>query len=165
MINICKKLWDKRIIRFLIIGSFNFILDVGILNVLSLVFGLPTLIANTVSVTTAITVSYFLNHRIVFRHPQKYSLKGYAKFFAVTGFSAIVIQDVIIDVIAPRVVKIRTGQTVKILSHSVPAHTVELNGAKIVAVAVGLVWNFLLYKYIVFRHDDDAEGIEGLLVA
>jgi putative flippase GtrA len=159
-----KKMWDKKIVRFLVVGSFNFIVDAGILNLLTIIFGLRNWIANTVSVTIAITISYLLNHRIVFRHPQKYSIKSYAKFFLVTGFSSIVIQNFIIDYVAPKVAPIHASQVVHILNHAVSAQVLRLNIAKVLAVIVGMIWNFLLYKYIIFRNQEQPDEAEEVLI-
>lgn len=165
IIDACKALWEKKVVRFFFVGCFNFLLDIGMLNVLTAVFGLKVLIANSISVSIGITASYFLNHRIVFRHQQEYSLKTYGKFFAVTGFSAIVIQDFIIEVLAPKIVKVRSGETVQVLGRAIPAHTIELNIAKIIAVAIGMVWNFLLYKYIVFQDKKGSDSADKIIVA
>lgn len=164
MEGVFKELWEKKVVRFFFVGSFNFLLDIVMLNIFISVFGLRVLVANSLSVSIGITASYFLNHRIVFRHPQNYSLKAYGKFFVVTGFSAIIIQDFIIGVLAPRVVRVHPGEMVGMFGHSVPAQTIELNVAKIVAVAIGMVWNFLLYKYIVFRHNETADRDDEIIV-
>lgn len=158
-------MWEKKIVRFFFVGSFNFLLDITMLNVFTSLLGLRVLVANSISVSIGITASYFLNHRIVFRHPHKYSLLRYVKFFAVTGFSAILLQDFIIEVLAPRIYEVQSGQIVQLLGQSLQAHTVRLNVAKVIAVIIGLVWNFLLYKYIVFRHTEQPDMADEIVVA
>jgi len=143
-------------VRFFCIGSFNAALDFTILNVMVSLVKAPTLLANTVSVSISITVSYFLNHRIVFRHRERRNLKNYLHFFAVTGFSALAIQNLVIGAIT-HLAKVPATRVAHIASFNLPARTLELNLAKVVAVAIGMVWNYLLYKYVVFKHDETNE--------
>jgi putative flippase GtrA len=156
------KLWDKRVTRFIVVGCFNTFLDITILLVLYEVFGLPKVVANTISVPTAITVSYFLNHRIVFRQKQGYSFVAYLKFLAITGFSALVIQDTIIYIVTTHMLH-PGGATISLAGHQVTLATVDLLFAKLLGISVGLIWNFLLYKYVVFRHGKSDQADEILI--
>jgi putative flippase GtrA len=152
----------SRFVRFLCVGSFNTLLDFTILNILVELAGLPVLVANSISVSVGITISYFLNHRIVFRHPQKYSLKNYIRFFFVTGFGVIVLQNLVIYA-STKLGIANSDNTVHLLLFNVSDKTVVLNIAKALAVIVGMVWNFLLYKYVVFRHEDDADAPDRIV--
>lgn len=163
-LKLIKKAWGQKIIRFVCVGAFNTVLDFTLLNVMFAVLKFPTLLANSISVTVSITVSYFLNHKIVFRHPEKYSIKNYIRFFLITGFSVIVIQNLIIYT-ATKLVVIHAGASVRILGIAVPADTARLNLAKAAAVVVGMVWNFLLYKFVVFRNQDMVDEADELVLA
>jgi putative flippase GtrA len=151
------KLWERTLIRFLCVGSFNTLLDFTVLNLLVEVAGLPQLVANTCSVSLGLTISYFLNHRLVFRHPQKYSLKSYLHFMLVSGLGIIIIQNSVLY-IASRTSLAHTHHLAHLLLFNISDKTLALNCGKAVAVLVGMVWNFLFYKYVVFRHKDQPEN-------
>ncbi|AND17059.1 GtrA family protein [Rathayibacter tritici] len=141
---------ESQKVRFLVAGSLNTALDFLILNALSLMVGLPTLLANVVSVTVGISISYFLNHFFVFRHPDRPTLRSFGQFFLVTGFSSLVLQSLIIygfEVFFDT----RFGTSLLFLPSPGEKAFLAINVAKAVAVLVGLVWNFCLYKFVVFR--------------
>ena len=102
ILSFVKNAWDLRIIRFIVIGSFNTLFDTSLLLIIVKISGLSPVIVNSVSVSIAITVSYFLNHRIVFRQKSSYSLKKYIRFFLITGLGVIIIQDTIIYLVTDK---------------------------------------------------------------
>lgn len=157
MISLVKKLWSRQIIRFAVVGCFNTVLDFTILNILVGIIRLPMLLSNTVSVTVCISVSYLLNHYIVFRQSQKPSLQNYAKFFAITGISVILVQNTVLYII-DHSFTMKPGQGLTVLGHFVLGKTIELNAAKVAAVLFGMAWNFLLYKYVVFKTKDSTSS-------
>ncbi len=159
-----KRLWSQKLVRFFVAGCFNTLFDITLLLVFYKVIGLPELVANTMSISMAITVSYFLNHRIVFRYQKNYSFKNYLKFFAITGFSTIVIQDAVIYVSVHKLWVVGKGTT-RLIGLEVSLKTLELLGAKIVGVLIGMVWNFLLYKYLVFRHTKKTDEADEYVIA
>lgn len=141
---------QSQTVRFMVAGSLNTALDFLILNALSLLVGLPTLLANVFSVLVGITVSYGLNHYFVFRHEGRPSFRTFAKFFAVTGFSSLVLQSLIIygfEVFFDT----RFGTSLLFLPSAGENAFLAINVAKAAAVFVGLVWNFCMYKFVVFK--------------
>lgn len=145
-----RTLLSMQKVRFLIAGSLNTALDFLLLNVMALAGGLPVLLANGVSVTVGITVSYALNHYFVFRYPSRISLKKFAQFFLVTGFSSLILQSLIIwgfEVFFDTTY----GNSLLFLGTTGENHFLAINIAKAVAVLVGLIWNFCMYKFVVFR--------------
>lgn len=158
-----QRAWSHTAVRFLCVGSFNTGLDLLLLNILVQMFAVPVLIANTFAVLLGITLSYFLNHRIVFRHHQPYSLKSYAQFFLVTGVSVLIIQNVII-LSAMQLGIANSDNTRHLLLFDVPDKTVVLNVSKALAIGVGMVWNYLLYRYVIFRNKPDKALEETIAV-
>lgn len=140
----------KQQVRFLIAGCFNTALDFLLLNVLTLAFELPTLVANTISVTFGIGISYALNHFFVFRYPHRISVVKFLQFFAITGFSSLILQNVIIYLFE-LLFDTRFGNSLLFLSDPNGQHVLAINIAKASAVLVGLVWNFTMYRFVVFR--------------
>jgi putative flippase GtrA len=145
----------KQQVRFLIAGCFNTGLDFLLLNVLTLAFGLPTLLANTISVLIGIAVSYALQHFFVFRYPYRVSLIKFLQFFVLTGFSSLILQNVIIYLFE-LLFDTRFGNSLLLLSDPAGQHILAINIAKASAVLVGLVWNFTMYRFVVFRRRDPA---------
>lgn len=144
-------------VRFLMTGFFNTGLDFVLLNILVFLLGAYPLIANTITVLIGITISYILNHHFVFRNKSKLSFRKYAAFLAVTGFSSLVIQNTIIY-------SFELAGASGFLFSIPPVELVlgnealRLNVAKACAVLVGMVWNFTLYKFVIFRKKHNIEA-------
>lgn len=145
-----KRFLGNEKIRYIVAGVFNTILDVSLLNLIVTLLQLPPVIANTISVSVGITISYFLSHYFVFARKDGISLKKYLMFFCVTGFSAIILQGLIIFGVE-HVLASAWAHSFFLLRDLAANETLGLNAAKIAAVSVSMVWNFLLYKYVVFR--------------
>lgn len=149
-----KDLLAKQQVRFLIAGCFNTALDFLILNMLTLAFGLPVLVSNSFSVIFGISLSYALNHFFVFRYPHRISWPKFLQFFLVTGFSSLVIQNVVIYLFE-LLFDTNFGNSLLFLPDEAGNHVLALNIAKFSAVLVGLVWNFTMYRFVVFKKPAD----------
>ena len=145
-----RELLAKQQVRFLIAGCFNTALDFLILNVLTLALGFPVLVANSVSVLFGISISYALQHFFVFRYPYRISWKKFLEFFVITGFSSLILQNVIIYLFE-LLFDTRFGNSLLLVPDAEGRHFLAINIAKFSAVLIGLVWNFLMYKFVVFR--------------
>lgn len=150
-----KKILAKQQVRFLIAGSLNTLLDFVILNALTLAFGLPVLVANTISVVIGITVSYMLQHFFVFRYPHRVSVAKFVEFFLLTGFSSLVLQNLIIFGFE-NFFNTSFGNSLLLLPTEEGRHVLGLNFAKAIAVLIGLVWNFLFYRFVIFREPKES---------
>lgn len=141
---------SKQKIRFLIAGCFNTGLDFLMLNALTILLAYPILFANSISVTVGICVSYILNHFFVFRYPYKISWRKFGLFFLITGFSSLVIQNLIIfgfEALA----NTQLGNSILWLPSDARRGFIVLNFAKVLAVLAGLIWNYTFYRFTVFR--------------
>lgn len=115
------------------------------------------------SVSVGITLSYFLNHFIVFRHKHKPTKKLFAKFFVVTGFSVILIQTTVIYLTRPIYAHLIQSSSNATLLHD--EKSITLNLAKLTAILVGMVWNYILYSKFVFKNapvDEEAKAITSI---
>lgn len=131
---------DYQFVRFGLVGTLNTITDILLYIILLFLTG-SVLAANTISTGTALTVSLFLNKQFTFRvmHLSRWQL---AVFVAGTLMGLWVLQPLII-----------------LLSHPVLESLLQLGSkdkiviilTKITAIAFTVVWNYLLYKYVVFR--------------
>jgi putative flippase GtrA len=156
---VTKLLADRRV-RFLIAGLLNTALDFLLLNLLILGAHMPVLAANLVSVTVGITISYFLNHFFVFRHGEPVTVGRFLRFFAVTGFSSLLLQSGVIWLFE-RGFATTFGRSLVMFGTSAEQEFLEINIAKATAVLIGLVWNFTLYRLVVFRTPAPATDAGG----
>lgn len=150
-----KKLLEKQQVRFLVAGSVNTGIDFLLLNVMTLALGAPVLVANTISVVFGICISYVLNHFFVFRYPEPVTMRTFLRFFAVTGFSSLVLQNVVIWLFE-LLFGTSFGRSLLILGNDAANDILAINVAKAAAVFLGLVWNFLFYRFVVFRSTPSA---------
>lgn len=130
-------------VRFALVGSTNTLLDFSLFNLLLLLFHIPAVISNVITVSICITLSYALNHYFVFKHKTNLSLKSFKSFILVTGFSSLVIQTSVIWLY-----QVSSNTFTPIDSHIA---AIGINTAKVVGVGLGMVWNFTLYKYVIFK--------------
>jgi putative flippase GtrA len=150
------KLWEYKKLRFICVGSFNSLCDISTLNALVFLVHLPVWLANTISVSFGITLSYFLNHHLVFRHHNRPNIKLFLKFFAVTGFGVILLQTLVIYLTRP--VFRRLIHDTNALSLIRVENSISLNLAKITAIFIGLFWNYFFYSRIVFKKMPELES-------
>jgi putative flippase GtrA len=154
-----KKLWNIKLFRFLCAGVINTIIDFTILNILVFVFRLPAVIANLVSASVSITISYFLNHHFVFRSSGPHSLKRFASFFILTGVGILAIQSLMIYLLIKLLNhhKLGVAQLITKIHLHLQVKAFDLNVAKLVAVSVAMVWNSCIYHFIIFKTHSVAE--------
>jgi len=135
-------LWQLS--KFILVGILNTSIDFGILNLLIFATGydkgLPVALLNSVSFSCAIVNSYYWNKTWVFRGSQQHRGE-FPQFLVVTIISAIVSSLIV-------------GAMTQYINP--PGHLSSeqwANVAKAVSVVFAVVWNFLGFKFVVFRHE------------
>jgi putative flippase GtrA len=158
---------QKRLVRFAAVGVFNTLFNLLLFNVFIFAFGLHVTLSNIISILISIAISFILNVKLVFI---KYDLRNlhttFVKFLAVTLVSQLVIQQLVLlfflDVFQ------FPGHLVNDIARHLPGlqdlsrRFYELNTAKILAVGVSLIANFLAYERVVFsskREEDSKEPV------
>jgi putative flippase GtrA len=139
--------------RFAAVGAFNTLFDFAVFNALMFA-GLSPIPANVVSVTVSIAISFAANRTLVFRHREGNALKQGVAFFAVTAFGMYVLQTAVIVVLLDVWSWPLDGAMGLVGSLGLTSGGDELvraNAAKAAATVVSLTWNFLSYRYVVFR--------------
>lgn len=149
-----KLIWDVKLFRFACVGVFNTLFDLTMLNFLVFLGHLPIIFANLISASVSMTVSYVLNHRVVFRSKDKQSLTKFVHFFVITGVGILGIQTLVIYGVTHGLA--HQQALVATLLDALPAHGLsvkafELNIAKLLAVAVAMTWNFMMYQLVIFK--------------
>lgn len=124
-------------LRYVLVGGFNTLLDIALFTVLAVPVGLPPLIANVCSTVVTMSVSYLLNRLFVFRSDGGVA-RTVGQFVAVTLTSAFLVQSIVIESV------IHLGEWI------VPNldHGLLTSGAKVCATGVGMVTNYLGYRWL-----------------
>jgi putative flippase GtrA len=136
--------------KFVIVGIINTVIDFGVLNLLMLATDIATgawyAVFKGISFLAAVTNSYFMNRFWTFKGTgQQNKGKEFAQFFAVScvGFAINVgIASLVVNVIA--------GQ----LGSLAISDKLWANLGAATATAASMVWNFVGYKFIVFKKNN-----------
>src|ERR1700757_4897596 len=83
-------------IRFAMVGIVNTIVDFGIFLSLASLFHVPTILANVISTSCALAVSYLLNKKAVFGNTDTHNYRQISLFIVVTLTGLWLIQSVVI---------------------------------------------------------------------
>ncbi|GAA4533082.1 GtrA family protein [Amycolatopsis samaneae] len=119
-------------LRFGLVGVANTLLD-ALGYALLVTLGVPMFVANFLSTSAGMALSFTLNRSFTFRAKDGDVRRQAILFFAVTAFGLWVVQALVI-----------LGVT-----KAFPG--IHLLVPKAAGIAVGLVWNYVLYHKVVFR--------------
>jgi putative flippase GtrA len=124
-------------LRYLLVGVFNTLLDFVLFSLFAVVMSIDPLVANILSTSITLCVSYVLNRVFVFRTARSIQ-RTVVKFVAVTLISGLVVQSAVIWTM------MRLGALiVPDLPYDVLAPL-----AKISAMGVGMGFNYLGYRWL-----------------
>lgn len=124
--------------RFALVGAISTAIDFSILFVLQHL-GLPVITSNIISTTTAFCFSFYANKRYTFKTSGTDVKQEMLLFVIVTLTGMWGLQSLVILFSLP-------------LFKLFAAHELALLGAKLFATAFSMIWNYVLYKHVVFRH-------------
>ena len=142
MKNLQKKFKNNQAFWFSIIGGINTTLDFVILFVLT-AFGIKIFIANIFSTGITFTISFLMNKKITFKsvsNNKKELIREMLLFIIVTLFGLWVIQNIIISIAIPIFENLFKNKQISLLL------------SKLIATIFSLIWNFILYKKVVFKN-------------
>ncbi|MDB5176685.1 MAG: sugar translocase [Candidatus Saccharibacteria bacterium] len=128
-------------IRFILVGGLNTTVDFIILLILASLFSVPVSIANIISTSVALLVSYALNKKVVFGNTDTNNRRQFMLFVAITLFGLWVLQTIIIAFVST----VLSGW-LAVVSTSALVLTI----AKLLATCISLTWNYLWYSKVVF---------------
>lgn len=132
----------KRFIKFAIVGGIGAVLDVTVLNVLVLVFGVDKFYANIISVSCAIVSNFTWNRLWTFPESREQAVHSQLGKFAVVNLMGLAINQIVF---------ITTDNF--IFLPLMPTHeTIAFNLAKACAIGVVLFWNFGINRIWTYRH-------------
>jgi len=128
----------SQLIRFGLIGIINTVLDFGLLFILKSI-GLMATTANIFSTSIAFVFSFFANKKYTFRSSGTNIVREMILFVAVTLFGLWVLQTGVIWLVLPHLSKLLRSSEVGLLV------------TKLIATAVSMTWNYILYDKLVFK--------------
>ena len=141
MKNLLKKLKNNQAFWFSVIGGINTALDFIILFVLTS-FGVKIFIANIFSTGITFIISFLMNKGVAFKsvsNNKKELIHEMVLFILVTLFGLWVIQNIVISTAMP------------IFENLLKNKRISLLLSKLIATIFSLIWNFILYKKVVFK--------------
>lgn len=131
--------------RFASVGVVNTLVDLGLFLLLSWA-GAGLLLANTVSTSAGMAVSFLGNRRFVFGRTG-HVVREVTLFFVVCAIGIWVIQPAVIVGV------------VRVVDELLPAWSaLGIVAGKCAGIVVAAVWNFVLYKHLVFRRPAPGPG-------
>jgi len=130
---------NSQVVRFALIGVANTLIDFGIFHLLANELTQPFFFANIVSTSTALIFSFIMNSRFTFKN--QVTRQNLVKFFVVTLSALWLLQPLVIAIILP---------LISLFGNFLSAES-QLLIAKVVATGASLVWNFVLYKFYVYK--------------
>lgn len=137
--------------KFVLVGGMNFLVDLGILNLLiffsNVASGGLFSVFKGIAFIVAVTNSYFWNKLWTFKDPKEDPLPQTLKKEAGKEF----LQFITVSVIGLLINNITASLIVWINPVAGLSPELWANVAAIVASFVGMFWNFMGYKFIVFR--------------
>lgn len=139
------KFWPPlyQIFKFAVVGFLNTSLDFSVLNLLSYLIGVYSgfyiIFLNSAAFLIAVTNSYFWNKYWTFNQQGGVKGKEFLKFAAI-GFIGLALNSFLVYMITT-FVPLFNGLTPQLLE----------NSAKALATTISLIWNFIGYKFIVFK--------------
>jgi len=144
------------IVKFGAVGVVNTFIDFLIFNILSgRRFRLGKIQANLISTTCAMIFSFFANQRFVFQAQGGNFWVQAAEFYVVTAFGLYVLQNIVIFVITKHMHWLQSLILAVAglfgLRRRLSDDFIIKNVAKLAATAVSLVWNFVMFKTLVFH--------------
>lgn len=125
------------VLRFALVGVLKTALDFGVFNLIMLASGTDSrpvaLVANTAGFIVALGASFLLTARYTFRVPAR---RDRLWRFVAISVAGLVMYD---------------GALILLLALTNTDGLVALNAMKVAALVVSATWNFLGYRYLVFR--------------
>lgn len=138
---------NRMFLVFAAIGIVNTSVDIGLFLLLQ-GYGLPIIIANIVSTSIALSLSFILNKRFTFNSSANTG-RAVLPFLIVTLTGLWLLQPVIIYA----VISVSNLAVIKdVLSPIISNYSTWQNlTGKLIATPASMIWNFLLYKRFVFK--------------
>ena len=125
-------------IRFILVGALNTSVDFVILFLLVEALDMNAIVANVISTSVALSVSYLLNKKAVFGDTDTNDWRRVMLFVVVTLAGLWILQGAVIALLSP-------------LLNNIVGKSAALFAAKLIATLFSLTWNYEWYSRVVFK--------------
>ena len=147
----------KQFLLFCVVGVITTVIDFALFNLLTgRAFRWRRIPANILSVGVAMTWSFLANWLLVFRPEGSAWLERAGRFVVTTAFSAFVLQNTILYLTTyvwngPVNLALTVVRKLPV-ERRFNEDMISRNTCKVLAVSVGVIWNFCFYKFFVYRN-------------
>jgi putative flippase GtrA len=128
----------ERFLKFATVGAFGMVVDLTILNVLVKVAGLPLLVANSISFSTAVISNFTWNRLWTFPESRSRPLVPQLAQFAIVNIIGLAINNLVLWLVYQ-------------LTQQFLPDPLDYNLAKIAAIGVVLFWNYGVNRIWTYR--------------
>jgi putative flippase GtrA len=122
-----------RFLKFATVGATGMVVDLTVLNVMHKVFGLPLLVANTISFTTAVISNFTWNRLWTFPESRERPIGTQLGQFTLVNVVGLVINNVVLLLAFQ-------------ITQKVVPDPWDYNLAKVFAIGVVLFWNYFVNR-------------------
>ena len=140
-----KKSEQKRFVKFLIVGVISSFVDFGFMNLFTLLFNIPLIIAQGLSFLIAVLESFTLNRFWIY--PDSRSKSQYNQFmqFFLINLVGIGIRTLLIPVFYRLINSILSNSSIELFSRL--KNVISQNASLAIVVGIVLLWNFFANRY------------------
>ena len=122
-----------RFLKFATVGMIGMVVDLTVLNVMHKVFGLPLLVANTISFTTAVISNFTWNRLWTFPESRERPIGSQLGQFALVNIIGLAINNLILWLAFQA-------------TQQIVPDPWDYNLAKVLAIGVVLFWNYFVNR-------------------
>jgi len=133
-----------RFLKFLAVGLIGAIVDFGVMNLLSSLFGMPLVVAGTISFICAVCSNFIWNRYWTYPDSRSRPLMRQLAMFFLVNIAGVAIRIPILHFLEPIFLNLLTRLP---LSDPASAELLAKNLTLAVAVFVVLLWNFFVNRY------------------
>ena len=127
-----------RFLKFATVGAIGMVVDLTVLNVMHKVVGLPLLVANTISFTTAVISNFTWNRLWTFPESRQRAILPQLGQFALVNVVGLAINNLVLWAVFH-------------LTTQLVPDPWDYNLAKVIAIGVVLFWNYFVNRRWTYR--------------
>ena len=140
-----KKVEQKRFLKFVIVGVISSFVDFGFMNLFTLVFDIPLIIAQALSFLIAVLESFLLNRYWIYPDSRSKSPYNQLIQFILINLVGIGVRTLLIPVINRGINSFLSKSPIEVLFRS--KDVISQNISLAIVVGIVLLWNFFANRY------------------
>jgi putative flippase GtrA len=147
----------KTVGKFALVGSLNSILDLVLTYTLTTFAGIYPYWANFISIAICFVISFFANRHWTFQAGSKNLGYHMVSFTVVSLISGWGIQGLVVTFMGPPLNNLVGYLAIPVFDQITNSGYIL---AKLMAIGLGMIWNYLLYATVVFGATGDAIALK-----